>query len=55
MRETNLLKPFPGSTFGMIQGFTQRGCTGIMPAGKSPESEGLNASAVAVALTVVQE
>jgi hypothetical protein len=47
---------FFGSRFGMTQGFTQRGCTGMMlpldPFPTSPELEGLNASAVAVALTL---
>jgi hypothetical protein len=46
---TKLLGVFRGSLFGTIHGFTQRGCTGTI--GFNPE--GLNASAVAVALTVV--
>ena len=43
-----------GSRFGTTQGFTQRGCTGMMvpPGPTLPELEGLNASAVAVALTL---
>src|SRR5260370_32654400 len=50
--ETNPLGKFPGSVFGMIQGFTQRGWTGFMSeADGVPEPEGLKASAVAVALT----
>src|SRR5580704_19210083 len=47
--------PLVGSTFGMIKGFTQRGCTGIMLAATLPEFEELNTSAVAVALAVVLE
>src|ERR1700730_17461416 len=47
---------FSGSRFGTIQGFTQRGCTGMMVPvvclPTFPESEGLKTSAVAVALTV---
>src|SRR3984893_4730881 len=47
------LPPF-GSLLGMIQGFTQWGVTGTAspPGAKLPEFDGLNASAVAVALTV---
>src|SRR5208283_1302131 len=45
-----------GSLLGMIHGFTQRGCTGvIVPVGPLPmlaELEALKASAVAVAVTV---
>jgi len=40
-----------GFSFGTIHGFTQRGFTGIM----GLEPEGLNASAVAVALTLEPE
>src|SRR5580704_18143645 len=47
--------PLVGSTFGLIKGFTQRGCTGIMLAATLPEFEELNTSAVAVALAVVLE
>src|SRR5580692_8210086 len=47
--------PVVGSVFGMIKGFTQRGCTGIMLAATLPEFEELNTSAVAVALAVVLE
>jgi hypothetical protein len=48
---TKVLAPFPGSWLGTIHGFTQRGFTGII----GLEPEGLNASAVAAALTVVPE
>ena len=45
----------PGSKFGTSHGFTHCGCTGVTrPFGATPtlaESAGLNASAVAVALT----
>ena len=45
-----------GSRLGTNHGFTQRGCTGVMVPvvwfPKVPEFEGLNASAVAVALTL---
>src|SRR5271167_3669635 len=44
-----------GSVFGMIKGFTHRGCTGIMLPATLPEFEELNTSAVAVALAVVFE
>jgi hypothetical protein len=47
---------FTGSRFGMIHGFTQRGCTGMIDTGgwlpTFPELEELKASAVAVALTL---
>src|SRR5271156_1374201 len=58
-RVTNVLTGavVAGSMFGIIHGFTQRGCTGItLPEVPTvSEAEGLNASAVAVALTVVPE
>ena len=43
--------PGVGSMLGIIQGFTQRGCTGTIPDPREPEPEGLYTSAVAVALT----
>jgi hypothetical protein len=54
--ETNEPPAFPGSSFGTIHGFTQRGCTGVTTPAGAPllcefECEGLNASAVALALT----
>src|SRR5208283_2747519 len=50
-RATNDALPCAGSWFGTNHGFTQRGCTETM----GLESEGLKASAVAVALTEVPE
>src|SRR3954454_18996948 len=48
-----------GSRLGTIQGLTHRGSTGVMvpvgPLPTAPELEGLNASAVAVALTLLPE
>src|ERR1700722_12503807 len=48
---------FRGSRFGMTHGLTHRGCTGVMvpvgPLPTVPELEGLKASAVAVALTLL--
>src|SRR5579863_1679509 len=43
-----------GSSSGTIHGFTQRGVTGMMspPGVNAAESEGLNTSAAALALTV---
>src|SRR5271154_2420154 len=52
---TNGLPPFPGSLFGTIRGFTQRGCTGIMLPATLAEFDELNTSAVAVATAVVFE
>src|SRR5271155_489060 len=49
---TNELPLFPGSLFGTIKGFTQRGCTGIMLPATLAEFEELNTSAVAVATAV---
>src|ERR1700722_532152 len=53
LRLTNVFGAFPGSLFGMIHGLTQRGLTGMVPLGATaPEPDELNASAVAVALTL---
>src|ERR1022692_5006728 len=50
---TKVFPPFPGSLFGIIHGLTQRGFTGMIPFGaNAPEPDELNASAVAVALTL---
>jgi hypothetical protein len=46
------LAPFSGSMFGIIQGLTHRGCTGTIVPATLAEFDGLNASAVALALTV---
>src|SRR5580658_459965 len=52
---TNVPPPGVGSLFGMIKGFTQRGCTGIMLPATLAEFDELNTSAVAVATAVVFE
>src|ERR1039457_6116987 len=52
-RLTKVFDRFPGSIFGIIHGLTQRGLTGTIPFGANvPEPDELNASAVAVALTL---
>src|ERR1022692_3339866 len=52
-RLTKLFPGFLGSLFGIIHGLTQRGFTGMIPFGaNAPERDELNASAVAVALTL---
>jgi hypothetical protein len=53
IRLTNGAPGLLGSRFGTIHGLTQRGFTGTIPFGAMvPELEGLNTSAVAVALTL---
>src|SRR5579864_761227 len=53
LRLTKVFPPFPGSLFGITHGLTQRGLTGTIPFGANvPEPDELNASAVAVALTL---
>ena len=55
LAKTKGLPLLPGSWFATIKGFTQRGCTGIMPEARRLDSEGLYTSALAVELTLVLE